>query len=222
MFLGGGCMDTRIVIFDFDGTLADTRAAIVKAKQETSLMMGLPVASDEAYVSTIGLSSKAGFAKVHPSLSDEQLDACVVGYRKFFEEIIKKDPPVRFPGADEVLAWLTEKGIARTIATARNTRSLHDFLRLWDWDRYFPYVLCQEDTLLLKPNPEPVLKTLKDLSFLPSEALVVGDMPVDIEMGKRAGAKTCGVTYGNSGRAALEAAGADYIIDSITELPGIF
>lgn len=215
-------MDTRIVIFDFDGTLADTRAAIVKAKQETSLMMGLPVASDEAYVSTIGLSSKAGFAKVYPSLSDEQLDACVVGYRKFFEEIIKKDPPVRFPGADEVLAWLTEKGIARTIATARNARSLHDFLRLWDWDRYFPYVLCQEDTPLLKPNPEPVLKTLKDLSFLPSEALVVGDMPVDIEMGKRAGAKTCGVTYGNSGRAALEAAGADYIIDSITELPGIF
>ena len=67
-----------------------------------------------------------------------------------------------------------------------------------------------------------VLKTLKDLSFLPSEALVVGDMPVDIEMGKRAGAKTCGVTYGNSGRAALEAAEADYIIDSITELPGIF
>ena len=190
-------MDTRIVIFDFDGTLADTRAAIVKAKQETSLMMGLPVASDEAYVSTIGLSSKAGFAKVYPSLSDEQLDACVVGYRRFFEEIIKKDPPVRFPGADEVLAWLTEKGIARTIATARNTRSLHDFLRLWDWDRYFPYVLCQEDTPLLKPNPEPVLS-------------------------KRAGAKTCGVTYGNSGRAALEAAGADYIIDSITELPGIF
>ena len=214
-------MDTRIVIFDFDGTLADTQSMIVKSKRETCKALGLPIASDAEYISTIGLASKAGFAKVYPSQPDEVLDACVATYRKISAEMIEKDPPVRFPGADKVLAWLKSKGIACTIATARNSKSMHDFLRMWNWDKYFPYVLCAEDTPLLKPNPEPVLKTLSELSFLPEEALVVGDMPVDIEMGKRAGARTCGVTYGNAGRAALEAAGADYIIDSMEELPGI-
>ena len=214
-------MDTRIVIFDFDGTLADTQSMIVTSKRETCRLLGLPIASDAEYISTIGLASKAGFAKVYPSQPDEVLDACVATYRKISAEMIEKDPPVRFPGADKVLAWLKSKGIVCTIATARNSKSMHDFLRMWDWDQYFPYVLCAEDTPLLKPNPEPVLKTLSELSFSPEEALVVGDMPVDIEMGKRAGARTCGVTYGNAGRATLEAAGADYIIDSMEELPGI-
>ena len=54
--------------------------------------------------------------------------------------------------------------------------------------------------------------------FAASETLVVGDMNVDILMGANAGAKTCGVTYGNGTKAELEAVGADYIIDSFEEL----
>ena len=71
-----------------------------------------------------------------------------------------------------------------------------------------------------KPDPEPVLNTLSALGFKASETLVVGDMNVDILMGKNAGAKTCGVTYGNGTKEELEEAGADYIIDSFDELIG--
>ena len=94
-------------------------------------------------------------------------------------------------------------------------------MREWKLDVYFSYILCMEDTVRLKPWPDPVLKTLQDLSFTPEQALVVGDMPVDIQMGKSAGAYTCGVTYGNSDRDSLLAAGADYIINDIKELPDI-
>ena len=51
-----------------------------------------------------------------------------------------------------------------------------------------------------------------------SEALVVGDTAYDIEMGKRAGVRTCGVTYGNGTRAELARAGADFLIDDFGEL----
>ena len=61
---------------------------------------------------------------------------------------------------------------------------------------------------------------LSALGFKASETLVVGDMNVDILMGKNAGAKTCGVTYGNGTKEELEEAGADYIIDSFDELIG--
>ena len=67
-----------------------------------------------------------------------------------------------------------------------------------------------------KPDPEPVLKTLRELGYPAEEALVVGDMPVDVQMGSRAGAHTCAVTYGNAGREDLWE--ADYIIDDIANL----
>ena len=69
-----------------------------------------------------------------------------------------------------------------------------------------------------KPKPEPVLKTLAAMQFEASETLVVGDMAVDILMGANAGAKTCGVTWGNGTREELNEAGADFIIDKMEEL----
>ena len=214
-------MNTRVIIFDFDGTLADTREAIITAKQKTARQLGLVMASEQEYASTIGLATKVGFHVIYPELTDSMLDQCVSTYRKLFDEIRAQNPPVYFPGTDKVLARLKEKNILCTIATARNSCTLHEMLRLWKLDTWFSYILCAEDTAHLKPHPEPVLKTLKELSFQPEQALVVGDMPVDIGMGKNAGTCTCGVTYGNSDRDALIRAGADFIIDSIEELPDI-
>ena len=58
----------------------------------------------------------------------------------------------------------------------------------------------------------------RQLQFQPQEALVVGDAPYDILMGRNAGARTCAVTYGNGKRQELQAAGADYLIDCFADL----
>ena len=63
-----------------------------------------------------------------------------------------------------------------------------------------------------------VLKTLAAMQFAANETLVVGDMAVDILMGANAGAKTCGVSWGNGSREVLKNAGADFIIDRMEEL----
>lgn len=214
-------MDIKLVIFDFDGTLMDTRKTIVMAKQETMRQMGLAVADEQACAETIGLTARMGFKYTYPELTDEMLDLCVQKYRRNFEEIKEKVPPTLFAGAVETLNKLKNMGIVCTIATARNGRSLREFLDRMNIADLFSYVLAAEDTTLLKPNAEPVIKTLNDLSFNPEQAMVVGDMPVDILMGKGAGVYTCGVTYGNSDKDKLLEAGADYIIDNIIELPDI-
>jgi phosphoglycolate phosphatase len=72
-----------------------------------------------------------------------------------------------------------------------------------------------------KPKPEPVLKTLADMHFDAGETLVVGDMSVDILMGTNAGARTCGVTWGNGTREEFEKAGANFIIDKMEDLLAI-
>ena len=68
------------------------------------------------------------------------------------------------------------------------------------------------------PDPDPVLMTLDKLSFKADETLVVGDMPVDIQMGLGAHAYTCGVPYGNASKEALAAAGAHAVIEHFCEL----
>lgn len=214
-------MGIRLVIFDFDGTIADTRLAIVLAKQETMERLGLPVADEESCTSTIGLSAKAGFQKIYPGLSESTLDECVAVYRRLFEEKKEIAPPTLFPGVAETLEALREKKIVTTIASSRNRASLDGFLIKMNIAEYFPYLLGGGDTACLKPNPEPVLKTLKELSCDAGRAMVVGDMPIDIEMGRNAGTHTCGVTYGNADRNRLLDAGAEFTIDKMTELAGV-
>jgi phosphoglycolate phosphatase len=86
---------------------------------------------------------------------------------------------------------------------------------------YISYILGADDVKEAKPKPKPVLKTLGEMHYDASETLVVGDMAVDIQMGANAGAKTCGVTWGNGTKDELEEAGADFVINSIDELIGI-
>ena len=69
-----------------------------------------------------------------------------------------------------------------------------------------------------KPDPEAVLYTLKVMQIDASDALMVGDMPVDIAMGQNAKIKTCAVTYGNSPREDLEKSHPDYLIDDFCQL----
>lgn len=221
MIIVGKDMDIKLVIFDFDGTIMDTRETIVFAKQQTMREMGLVVADEQACVATIGLSSKLGFQHTYPELSDEELDLCVINYRKNFEEAIEKTPPKLFAGMKETLKRLNEKGIVCTIATSRNGKSLREFLDRSDIAKYFAYLVAAEDTALLKPNAEPVTKTLDALSYAAEQTLVVGDMPFDILMGKNAGVYTCGVTYGNADRESLLESGADFVIDGIVELTDI-
>ena len=211
-------MNIKLLIFDFDGTILDTRKTIVIAKQETMRRMGLAIADEQTCAETIGLSAKSGFKKIYPELSDEMLDLCVQNYRKIFDDTKEKIPPTLFVDMVDTLNKLKDKGIVCTIATSRNGKSLREFLDKMNITNLFSYLLAAEDTTLLKPNAEPVIKTLNDLSYSTEQTLVIGDMPIDILMGKNAGVYTCGVTYGNSDRDSLLEAGADYVIDGISEL----
>ena len=208
----------KLVILDFDGTLADTRVLIVRTNQEVMRRMNYPVADEASIVATIGLPLKECIPALFPGISSEAIPGCVLLYREVFESLKTTITPVLFPGVRETLETLHDSGIMLSVASSRGSESLNAFLREMGIDRYINYVLGAEDVTHAKPHPEPVLKTLKGLSVAAPEALVVGDMPVDIQMGLGAGAKTCGVTYGNSNRAALAQAGAHHIIDSFSEL----
>ena len=211
-------MSKGLIIFDFDGTLGDTRRNIVTTMQMTIAELHLPNRSEEECAATIGLPLAECFKTLFPDIQDELIPRCAETYRRFFNENLKTIQPEAFPGVVETLSVLHQIGFTLTIASSRSRNSLTELTRNMGIADHISYILGADDVKEAKPKPEPVLKTLANMHFDAGETLVVGDMAVDILMGANAGAKTCGVTYGNATREELEEAGADYIIEDMAEL----
>ena len=211
-------METKVIIFDFDGTLCDTRSNIIIAFRATMEHLGLEMRDEETCGATIGLTLRDGFKSMYPEFDDAKIDYCVETYRQIFAERRKELMPDLFPGVKETLEALHKRGHRMTIATSRLTDSLMLFMRHHGIDHYFEYAVGSDSVTHHKPHPEPALKTLRELNIAPSEAIMVGDMPVDIAMAHNAGIRAIGVDYGNATREELEAAEADWIVDSITKI----
>ena len=211
-------MKPRLLIFDFDGTLCDTRQNIVIAFRATMERLGLELRSEDRCAATIGLTLFDGFKRLYPEFDDAAAQHAVDTYRAIFAERRKELMPSLFPSVAETLDRLHKAGYTLSIASSRLTDSLMLFMREHRIDHYFSYVVGSDSVENHKPAAEPVTKTLQKLGFEPSEAIVVGDMPVDILMAHNAAVRAVGVSWGNASREELEASSADWIIDNIEEL----
>ena len=211
-------MSIGLIIFDFDGTLGDTRRNIVKTMQMTIEELHLPNRKEEECASTIGLPLAVCFETLFPDLLKEEVQRCADTYRRIFAENLQSMTPQPFPGVVQTMKELKRQGYTLTIASSRSHVSLVELTQNMGIADCISYLIGADDVEKAKPDPEPVLHTLKVMDFEANNALVVGDMAVDILMGVRAGAMTCGVTWGNGSQEELEKAGATYIIHQIEEI----
>ena len=207
----------KLIILDFDGTIGDTNQIIIDTLQTTLSILGLPKRSKEQCRRTIGLPLVESFRSMMP-LSNEQNRQCVVTYHRLFHEKNKNYKVNVFPGVIEAIKKWHNDGILISLASSRGHATLAAFVSDLKLDNYIALVLGADDVKIAKPDPYPVLKTLKQLGVSAKDTLVVGDMSFDILMGKRAGCRTCGVTYGNGTVDELRLAGADIITDSLMKI----
>jgi HAD superfamily hydrolase (TIGR01509 family) len=141
---------------------------------------------------------------------------------RFFEKLDAKMDETG-PGNDlvKLLEQLRQKGFIMGIVTfVRKTRLMRR-LDMWKLEDYFQSAITPEQVPEFKPSPQPYLKAIGDFHFAPKECLVVGDEPVDMLGGKRAGTRAIGLPQGFYSREELEEAGADSIITSLNALPSI-
>ncbi len=214
-------MNAKLVIFDFDGTLADTRNIILDSYRGTIEKLQLPLRKNAELQSTIGLPLRDGFEQLYPDMAADELDRCCDTYRAIFAENKKGYVPELFPGVEETLETLKQRGIEMSIASSRSHDSLVEFCRANKIDHYFSLIIGADDVERHKPDPWPVTYTLDKLHVQAADAIVVGDMPYDIKMGMDAGCRTVGVTYGNSNMSELIEAGANRVLGSIDLLPDV-
>lgn len=215
-------MKPELIIFDFDGTLADTASNILATFALTIAKLGLEPRSNAQCLATIGIPLRDGFKMLYPKAENTELDNYVRAYREQYFSDPANMVPKLYPGVVETLDEIQRQGIEMAVASSRTKQSLLEFCKATDISKYFAMILGCDDVTHAKPNPEPALTIIKALGKKADSSVMVGDMPVDIEMGRRAGCITVGAEYGNSSDTALEKAGADYIIDHMpTLLPAL-
>ena len=201
----------KAVVFDFDGTLAHLtldfnvlNAAVCDAVRE--LLPEAPPFTPpalewvEACMKTIG-SNQAELANLLRLRAEEAL----LGV-----EVEAARQGGLFPHTRRLLLRLREDGLRAGVIT-RNCRPA--VLTVFpDLEEFCP-LLAREDVSKTKPDPEHLLRMLDILGVMPKDSLMIGDHPMDILTGKRAGTMTLGVTCGHASRARLQEAGADLILE---------
>ncbi len=208
----------RNILFDFDGTLADTREGIILTVLATLKEMGLPAARPDDVAATIGLPLTECFRQATEAPEDRIEEAAAV-YRRLFPEVATEHIAL-FDSVEKTLGRLAEEGVRMAVASSRHRISLDPLTeRLGITQFIAPSRVYGEDSRLRpKPAPDLALKIMADLGLAAAETLVVGDTVYDLQMGADAGCRTCGVTYGNQSRAQLAAAAPDHLIDRLAEL----
>lgn len=210
--------DIKLVIFDFDGTLADTKENIILTFQMTMKELGVEIKSRQECTATIGLTLEDAFKVLYPGMAAEKYALLRDTYRRIFKENRKILVPGLFPEVMETLEELRRRGYLMSIASSRQSPSLHSFLEDMKIAHLFEYAVGGDNVEHPKPAPDAVLQILRHYNLSAEEAFVVGDMPFDINMATNAGVKSCGVTWGNADAAQLKESGANYIIDKMSQL----
>lgn len=207
----------KLIILDFDGTIADTRPVILNTFHRTLDAMHLPQHTDDEIAATIGLPLLKAFPVLQP-MDEEMAALCTATYRRIFEDVNREIGVPMFPHVAHTLRQLHSQGCTLSIATSRGYKSVVDFIKGFHLDDIITFVIAAEDVKHAKPDAEPVLKTLKHYGMKAEDAVVIGDTHFDILMGRNAGCATIGVTYGNGSRESLIEAGADMVVDDFAEI----
>lgn len=215
------------ILFDFDGTIANTAQGIVATMAETFRRMDLNIPTQQAMQQTIGMPLIKALQSLN-NLSDHDAQRAVTIYADLFR-VIEINHTTIYPNVQETLQQLNQKGVRMAIVTSRNRESLELILKRFGLIDFFEILLTNDDRtsqgnnngeVLLRPKPAPdmVLALLTRMNISPSETLVVGDTTFDIEMGNAANCTTCAVTYGNHTIDQLLAVSPTHIVHDFADL----
>jgi phosphoglycolate phosphatase len=190
----------ELLVFDWDGTLMDSAAAIVGALQSACADLGLPVPSDERARYVIGLGLNDALRHVLPGVDPAQYANVVERYRMHY---LQRDANTAlFPGAPELVSALREAGFLLAIATGKGRRGLERVLESTGLKGFFHASRCADEGHS-KPDPRMLGALLDELGVHPRRALMIGDTTHDMEMARAADVARVAVTYGAHAREAL-------------------
>ena len=209
-----------VVVFDFDGTLADTWRDLATALNHTLKDAGLEPVDGPDVRFWIGDGALKLLQRAVPEArrSQDLLDELYARFRVHYERCCL-DTTDMYPGVLECLDRLAHAELA--VLSNKPALFLDRVVEGLGLKPYFRIVLGGDSTPKPKPDPVAMQHLLDRLGYEPGHLWMVGDSAVDIHTGKHSGAKTIGCTWGLRGREELRAAQPDHLIDSASEIPAL-
>ena len=202
------------VLFDLDGTLADTIELILRSYRHTMRAHLGEAPPDERFLATIGIPLPKQLADFARDASEaERMRSTYVAYqREIHDDFVQP-----FPGAARVLSALRENGTRLAVVTSKRSgvaRRTLECCGLWE---SLDAVVCADEVERPKPDPEPVHLALKRLGLSDegNQVLFVGDSPFDLRAGRGAGTHTAAALWGPFSRNVLATEEPDFYLSDL-------
>jgi len=204
------------ILFDVDGTLLDSKRDIAAAQLWTFHQYGVDSIKPEDIYPHIGKPLAETFATLLPPRLHDRIPEAGLMYRDYYRAHAF-DTTNLFPGVKETISTLHEMGISLATATIKSTETTAKVLAYYGIAQYFSHIQGT-DNGVFKPDPAIINTVLDKQQWTRGETLMVGDTDKDIEVGRNAGVRTCGVTYGSFTRDQMSALKPDWVIDRLGQL----
>ena len=182
-----------LIIFDWDGTLANSTQLIVDAICKASLEVGLSEPSQADASGIIGLGFREAVYELFGKISDVQLAQITARYTHYYGQGEHAIP--LFKGVEETIEHLANQGISLAVATGKGRNGLNRALDKSGIKEHFVATRCV-DECHSKPHPQMILDLMDEVAASPDRTLMVGDTSFDLQMAKNANVASLGVTYG--------------------------
>jgi len=210
----------ELIIFDWDGTLMDSVARIVSCMQSAAKVVELTIPSADSVKNIIGLSLPKAVTTLFPDSNKQQMEEVIAQYKHHYVAVDKTPTPL-FDDAVHLLSQLRESNKLLAVATGKARVGLERVWQLSDTKHFFHTSRCADEALS-KPDPEMITSILSELSIPAEKAIMIGDTSYDLEMARRAGVASIGVTYGVHDKETLALYEPKAIVDSLAELYALF
>jgi phosphoglycolate phosphatase len=211
-------LEIDLIVFDLDGTLADSLPDIATAANHACRSLGLPEHAPEAIMRMIGGGERKLVERFlgpgREGLVEEAFGLYLDYYSRHCGDFTRL-----YPGVKETLPLLRGKKLA--VLSNKRQSLTEAVLRVTGIFPFFAAIRGGSEEMPLKPSSEPLLALIKEAQGDPARTIMVGDKPGDVLAGKAAGTLTLGVTYGYGEPAAVAAAGPDFLVDSFAAITGI-
>jgi phosphoglycolate phosphatase len=208
--------DYKLLIFDWDGTLANSIGRIVESMHVASDRTGFARRDDFAVKGIIGLGLPEAIRSLYPEIADDELSVFRQHYADHYIAL-EAEPSPLFDGVADTLQTLRDEGYHLAVATGKARRGLDRVLKSHGWDDYFDITRAADETAS-KPHPLMLEQILAHCNVRPEQALMVGDSSFDLQMARNAGMGSVAVSYGAQTIEALRAFEPCLAIDHFPEL----
>lgn len=204
-----------LIVFDWDGTLFDSTALIVRSIQAASRDLGVATPSDQDAAYVIGLGLQEALQHAVPGLAEERYPELVLRYRHhYFKD---QHAITLFDGVPELLEALRERQHSLAVATGKSRRGLDEALQVSALNRYFDATRTADETRS-KPHPQMLQELMAELGVEPGRTLMIGDTTHDLQLASNAGAASVAVSYGAHEIEQLHEHAPRHVAHSVAEL----